>query len=80
MNGGVDWQLTNIDTPAFPYNVRTAACRPATLLHWIWRDSGYYTVGGMCAHGFSAGAGEVAYALAWYGAGDQYIGCLDSDT
>jgi hypothetical protein len=32
---------------------------------------------GMCAHGFSAGAGAAAYATAWYGAADQTTGYLD---
>ena len=46
-------------------NIKDAACRPATLFNYFYQN--LYTQGGMCAQGFSAGSGAVAYSLAWYG-------------
>jgi hypothetical protein len=57
-----DWELTG-DTP----NIKNAACRPATLLNYVFEN--IYSRGGMCAQGSSAGSGALAYALAWYGSG-----------
>jgi hypothetical protein len=50
-------------------SIKAASCRPATLLKYIYQTV-YDHNGGMCAQGVSAGAGELAYALAWYGASD----------
>ena len=51
--------------------VLAAACRPATLISWVFenvhgssRDSAY------CAAGFSGGSGAMSYALAHYGRED----------
>jgi hypothetical protein len=57
-----DWETTGTTA-----NVKTAACRPATLLYYIHQK--VYQAGGMCAQGFSAGSAAVAYALTEYGAG-----------
>jgi len=49
--------------------VKTAACRPATLLNFFHQNF-YDGNGGMCAQGASAGSAAVAYSLTWYGASD----------
>lgn len=61
-----DWELVNNATTSYTPNILNAACRPASLLHYIWEN--YYGSGGMCAQGASAGGGGVGYALTWYGA------------
>jgi hypothetical protein len=61
-----DWELTNNDAPSIKY----AACRPATLLNYIYDN--LYSRGGMCAQGSSAGSGALGYVLAWYG-GSSYL-------
>jgi len=43
-----------------------AACRPATLMQYIYQN--VRTSGAMCAQGASAGAAAIAYSLAWYNA------------
>jgi hypothetical protein len=50
-------------------SIKAASCRPATLLKYIYQTV-YDHNGGMCAQGMSAGSGELAYSLAWYGASD----------
>ena len=45
-------------------NLLIAACRPATLLNWVYRNYAPY---GLRVHAASAGAGALAYALTWYG-------------
>src|SRR5262249_13398005 len=70
-----DWgQATTQTGPT--YNVKLAACRPATLLNHIYNR--FFTAvkaitpsAGMCAQGFSAGSAAIAYSLAWYGGGDD---------
>lgn len=64
------WQAAWEDT-GFPgaKSVQAAACRPATLLNYLFQTV-YDGNGGMCAQGTSAGSGAVAYSLAWYGASD----------
>jgi len=68
-------RLANLpDYARNPLNIRTAACRPATFLHWVKGtpgNPGLWTQGGMCAQGASAGSGGLAYALAWYGEGSD---------
>lgn len=58
-----DWEDTGITSGK---NVRTAACRPATLLNFFHQTL-YEGDGGMCAQGASAGSAAVAYSLSWYG-------------
>lgn len=53
-------------------DVKTAACRPATLLDWFLHQKNVYAGGGMCAQGASAGSAAIAYSLAEYGA-YQYL-------
>jgi hypothetical protein len=52
-------------------NILAAACRPATLLSYIYSNvhGGAAAGSAMCAHGGSGGADALAYALAWYNAG-----------
>ncbi len=58
------WEDTGLNTK----NVGEAACRPATLMNYIFQNVA--TSGAAkCAQGFSAGSAAVGYALAWYGAG-----------
>src|ERR1700730_17279074 len=78
---GQPWEVTTFSNLS-PTNasVGLAACRVATLLNWIRNGNlGCNNIqqcgprwagqGGMCVHGNSAGAGAVAYALAYYHAG-----------
>ena len=62
-----DWEDTGFGSGA--KSIKTAACRAATLLNYIYQTV-YDRNGGMCAQGISAGSGAIAYALAWYGASD----------
>ncbi len=62
------WAAEWEDTGLAVKNVGEAACRPATLMNYIFENVA--TSGAAkCAQGFSAGSAAVAYALAWYGAG-----------
>jgi hypothetical protein len=45
-------------------NVMTAACRPSTLLDWVYRT---YAPSGLRVHAGSGGSGALAYAFSWYG-------------
>jgi hypothetical protein len=65
MNWASDWENT-MSTGGT--SIKDAACRPATFLSYI--NQTLHGTGGMCAQGDSAGSGAVAYALAWYGAGN----------
>ena len=59
------WEATG-ETP----NLRNAACRMATLLHYMQEGTRNYPFG---VHAGSAGAGAVGYALAWYGLAPQAV-------
>lgn len=70
-----DWEQTANQ------GIKTAACRPATILRWIFAEPGLH--GGrrdtaFCGEGFSAGSGQLGYALAHYGLGDSldYVSAL----
>lgn len=65
-----DWEDTGLPVK----NIKTAACRPATLLNHVYQTihGGTNTQGAMCAQGHSGGSGALGYALAWYGA-DSYL-------
>jgi hypothetical protein len=61
------------DTGQQPRSIKVAACRPATVIQWIFdtihqkhRDSGF------CGEGYSGGSGVMSYALASYGMGDYF--------
>jgi hypothetical protein len=60
-----DWEIA---TAAGPENIKSAACRPATILNYVYLNihGGSAGQGGMCAHGNSAGSAAMAYALTWY--------------
>jgi hypothetical protein len=62
------WEETGNGTGT---SLKTAACRPATLLDWLLNQRNVYSGGGMCAQGASAGSAAIAYSLAEYGA--QYL-------
>ena len=63
-----DWEDTNLPRK----NIRVAACRPATLMKYIYENvhGEKNALGGMAALGQSGGSGALGYALSWYGAGD----------
>jgi hypothetical protein len=54
------WELASM----IPAVIKHAACRPATLLNWIF--SHIYGNGGKCAEGVSAGSAAIAYSMAQY--------------
>jgi hypothetical protein len=59
-----DWEQT------LSSGIKTAACRPATILQWIFLEPNLH--GGsrsvaFCGEGFSGGSGQLGYALAHYG-------------
>jgi len=54
------WELAS-GSPAI---IKHAACRPATLLNWIFTH--IYGSGGKCAEGVSAGSAAIAYSMAQY--------------
>ncbi|HEX7836465.1 MAG TPA: hypothetical protein VF469_03330, partial [Kofleriaceae bacterium] len=61
---GSDWEQTA------SHGIKTAACRPATVLAWIFADPSLH--GGsrsvaFCGEGFSGGSGQLGYALTDYG-------------
>jgi hypothetical protein len=61
------WQVAGTGIP--PTEIKTSACRPASLLAYILGNNGIFEGGGKCAQGSSAGSAAVAYSLAEYGAG-----------
>lgn len=63
-----DWEDSGLPQK----NLRVAACRPATLMKFIYDNvhGGRSAPGGMGALGHSGGTGALGYALSWYGAGD----------
>ena len=73
-----DWE----DTGTATKNIAYAAGRPAAFLRYI-KASLYDPLhqlnpqAGMCAQGTSAVSAEIAYSLAWYGAGTGTTSYLD---
>ncbi len=74
------WQQVNNPRQTTPYagNVQNAACRSATFLNYVYTNiynlisnpnTGGNPNAGMCAQGASAGSAQIAYSLAYYGAG-----------
>ena len=69
----VAWASDWHDNPGAAVKVmKYEACRPATLMNYVYTNihGGPNAKGVMCAQGHSAGSGAMAYALAWYGAGN----------
>ncbi len=62
MSWASDWE----NVGSFQASIGKAACRPATLMQYIYQN--VHTSGAMCAQGVSAGSAAIAYALAWYNA------------
>lgn len=63
-----DWEQTA------SHGIKTAACRPATVMRWIFDNPtlhGGSRTTGFCAAGKSGGSGQLGYALAHYGLSDQ---------
>jgi hypothetical protein len=60
-------------------SLKTAACRPATLMNWLLNERNVYNGGGMCAQGASAGSAAIAYSLAEYGA-SQYLNHVELES
>lgn len=58
-----DWEIVGGSNSA---SIGMAACRPATLMQYIYQN--VHTSGAMCAQGQSAGSAAIAYALTWYNA------------
>jgi len=59
-----DWEQTA------SAGIKTAACRPATVLQWAFDTvHGGDRTKGFCGQGFSGGSGQLGYALATYGMG-----------
>jgi hypothetical protein len=64
-------------------NIQNAACRPASFLYYVDTAAASYNLfqavvagnaaAGMCAQGFSAGSAQIAYSLAYYGAGSDLL-------
>jgi hypothetical protein len=73
------WEETDNpgQTTPYPGNIQNAACRPATFLNYVYntyylpitRGTGGNPKAGMCAQGASAGSAQLAYSMAYYGAG-----------
>jgi hypothetical protein len=70
------WEETGKGNAA---NVKTAACRPATLMDWLLNQKNVYSGGGMCAQGASAGSAAIAYSLTEYGA-YQYLNHVELES
>ena len=62
---GTAWEETSTGTGT---SLKSAACRPATLMDWLLRQKNVYAGGGMCAQGASAGSAAIAFSLTQYGA------------
>jgi hypothetical protein len=63
------WETAGVGT--LPTSIKVSACRPATLLKFLFQKAEQNRVPrkAMCAQGTSAGSAAVAYSLAEYGAG-----------
>jgi hypothetical protein len=62
-----DWEQTQ------SLGIKAAACRPATILKWIFDEPTLHAgsrAQAFCGEGFSGGSGQLGYALAHYGLGD----------
>jgi len=71
-----DWEKTYDPFGSHTANIQAAACRPATLLNYVYNNI-YLPIynppngnsrAGMCAHADSAGSAAIAYSMAYYGA------------
>lgn len=70
-----DWEQTQ------SLGIRTAGCRPSTILRWIFDEPSLHAgsrTNAFCGEGFSGGSGQLGYALAHYGLGDylDYVNSL----
>ncbi|HYM76278.1 MAG TPA: hypothetical protein VE377_09905 [Candidatus Dormibacteraeota bacterium] len=75
MTWAADWEQTYMPfTQGETASIQNAACRPATFLNFAYTTlfpsvQSANSRAGFCAHGASAGSAEIAYSLAYYGAG-----------
>jgi hypothetical protein len=58
------WEQSQTSSQSSLTSIKQAACRPATLLNWLYNN--IYGSGGMCAEGISAGSAAIAYSMAEY--------------
>jgi len=70
-----DWEMAYDPPGNNAESIQNAACRPATFLSYVFTTIypsilKNYANAGFCAQGQSAGSGAVAYAMAYYGAGN----------
>jgi hypothetical protein len=70
-----DWEQTKAE------GIRTAGCRPSTVLKWIFDEPKLHAASrtrAFCGEGFSGGAGQLGYALAHYGMSEylDYVNAL----
>jgi hypothetical protein len=70
----VAWDTPWEDTTILPKSIKTAACRPATILNYVYNNihGGPSVSGGMCAEGNSGGAAALAYVMTEYD-GSSYL-------
>ncbi len=75
--GSVGTMPVDITSTLWPNggSYKLAGCRPGTLLNYFYTqyyvaDANKTATAGMCAEGASEGAGQIANALTFYGAGD----------
>ncbi|MEP6861777.1 MAG: hypothetical protein ABJE66_14210 [Deltaproteobacteria bacterium] len=62
-----DWEQTA------SHGIKTAACRPATVIKWVFDEPSLHAqsrTNAFCAEGFSGGSGQIGYALADFGLAD----------
>jgi hypothetical protein len=52
-----------------PGGIRAAACRPATVINWVYHNLRSGLSAPLCASGNSAGAEQIGLGLAHYGLG-----------
>jgi hypothetical protein len=65
------WEITNDSNTNYPFNIRTAACRPASVLDYVYKNiypGSNSPQAGMCAQGSSAGGAAIVYSLTWFDA------------
>ncbi len=65
------WEITNNGSTSYDYNIRNAACRPASVLDYVCQHiypASNNLQAGMCAQGISAGGAAIVYSLTWYDA------------
>jgi hypothetical protein len=68
------WEITNNGSTSYDYNIRNAACRPASVLDYVYQNiypRSNNSGAGMCAQGSSAGGAAIIYSLTWFDAANS---------